>query len=162
MRTPIANCPKPILARILHTDLAVIDEHKINKQINKNFNTTIFSISGFSTSKPSSCMAGLGLENYDTPDSSITASSEAYDYYRASKGRLYQHGSWAALSHNKQQWFQVDFGNWTKVTGVAIQGNLNWVQWVKKFKLADSYDGLFFREYQENGDNVAKVPFYCR
>lgn len=106
-------------------------------------------------------MAGLGLENYGMPDSSITASSDRYNY-RASQGRLYQHGSWVAFSYNKQQWFQVDFGNWTKVTGVAIQGNLNWVQWVKKFKLAYSYDGVFFREYKDDGDNAAKVPFYCR
>ena len=102
-------------------------------------------------------MAGLGLENHDISDSSITASSEAHNY-RASKGRLNRYGAWVANSHNRQQWFQVDFGNWTKVTGVAIQGRLSWPQWVKKFKLSYSSDGVFFNDYKEGGDS-AKVPF---
>ena len=100
-------------------------------------------------------MAGLGLENNDIPDSSITASSE-HSHYRASQGRLYQRQSWAAYIQSAEQWFQVDFVNWTKVTGVTIQGNPYWGWWITKFKLAYSYDGVFFSDYREDGDN-AKV-----
>jgi len=107
-------------------------------------------------------MASLGLENNEIPDSSITASSRYSDTYRASQGRLYQQGSWIA-SNRVKQWFQVDFVNWTKVTGVAIQGCAYWYwkRWVTKFKLAYSYDGVFFSDYKEDGDN-AKVLFQCR
>ena len=102
-------------------------------------------------------MDSLGLQNNEIHDSAITASSE-YSNHRASHGRLYQQGRWAANRHSPEQWFQVDFVNWTKVTGVAIQGS-GWRQWwVTKFKLAYSYDGEFFSDYREGGDN-AKVLF---
>ena len=104
-------------------------------------------------------MASLGLENNEIPDSSITASSE-HSHYPASQGRLYQQGHWSAKTyHGVDQWFQVDFVNWTKVTGVAIQGNGN-NRRVTKFKLAYSYHGLFFIYYREDGDNYIKVWFY--
>ena len=114
--------------------------------------------SGFATAKPPACMASLGLENNELPDSSITASSRYSDTYRASHGRLYQQGSWLAKINGVEQWFQVDFVNRTKVTGVAIQGSAYWLTWVTKFKLAYSYDGEFFSDYREDGDN-AKVLF---
>ena len=103
-------------------------------------------------------MASLGLENKDIPDSSITASSRNSDNYRASQGRLHQQGTWLAKINGAEQWFQVDFVNWTKVTGVAIQGSGHWQWWVTKFKLAYSYDEEFFSDYRENGDNT-KVLF---
>ena len=107
---------------------------------------------------PPACIHGLGLENRDIEDSSLTASSERYRY-KAVHGRLYHYGSWVASENNVYQWFQVDFRNWTKVTGVAIQGSGSkyWrASWVTKFKLAYSYDGVFFSDYKEDGDN-AKV-----
>ena len=104
-------------------------------------------------------MGSLGLENNDIPDSAITAASERSNYSRASQGRLRQQRSWVADTRGTEQWFQVDFVNRTKVTGVAIQGNPRWrYWWVTKFKLAYSYDGEFFKDYREDGDN-AKVLF---
>lgn len=105
-------------------------------------------------------MASLGLENNEIHDSSITASSQDSNY-RASKGRLYQQGSWIAYPYGAEQWFQVDFVNRTKVTGVAIQGSgyKDWKLWVSKFKLAYSYDGVFFSDYKEDDDNYTKVLF---
>jgi len=105
-------------------------------------------------------MASLGLENNELPDSSITASSRYSETYRASHGRLYQKGSWLANINGVEQWFQVDFVNRTKVTGVAIQGFAYryWLDWVTKFKLAYSYDGEFFIDYREDDDN-AKVCY---
>ena len=103
-------------------------------------------------------MASLGLENNKIPDTSITASSHRASH-RASLGRLYQHGRWASYIHSTEQWFQVELLNWTKVTGVAIQGfgrGQKW--WVTKFKLAYSNDGMFFSDYSEDSDN-AKVLF---
>ena len=114
---------------------------------------------GFSTTKPPpTCMASLGLENNEITESSITASS-SYSYdYRASQGRLYRQGSWRADTNDAEQWFQVDFVNWTRVTGVAIQGSIysGWYRrlWVTKFQLVYSHDGVFFSDYREDGDNT--------
>ena len=115
--------------------------------------------SGFATIKPPTCMAGLGLENNEIPDSFITASR---DKSRASQGRLYNQEGWATWSyiHSQEEWFQVEFVNWTKVTGVAIQGHPYWHWWVTKFKLSYSHDGVFFSDYKEDGDN-AKVLSEC-
>ena len=105
-------------------------------------------------------MAGLGMENYDIPDSAITASSMANNEYRPGQGRLYQqavsggHGSWLAATSNNQQWFQVYFGNWTMVKRVCTQGRLNAANWVTKYKLAYSYDGVFYKDYEEDGNKV--------
>ena len=117
---------------------------------------------GFTPPQPPACMAGLGLENRNIPDSAITASTFANSYYRPDQGRL-QHqyesggyGSWVPATSNDQQWFQVNFGDWRKVTRVAIQGRLNAGHWVTKFQLAYSYDGVFFMDYIEDGGQ-AKV-----
>ncbi|XP_020615959.1 venom prothrombin activator omicarin-C non-catalytic subunit-like [Orbicella faveolata] len=114
----------------------------------------------FPTSKPPACMASLGLENNNIPDSAIKASSERY--YKASRSRLYQQESWIAAINGAEQWFQVEFVNWTKVTGVAIQGcsYRSWQRWVTKFKLAYSYDGEFFRDYREDGDYTKVLLYY--
>ncbi|XP_020620347.1 lactadherin-like [Orbicella faveolata] len=121
--------------------------------------------SGFSTPKPPTCMAGLGMENDKIPDSAITASS-VYGSYRADQGRLYNQGgsrgsgSWLAGTNNYNQWFQVALGDWTKVTRVCTQGRLNGGNWVTKYKLAYGYDGVFYKEYKEEGED-AKVRVYC-
>lgn len=52
-------------------------------------------------------MAGLGLENRNIPDSSITASSMNSATYRPSLGRLHHYYGWLAGTSNQQQWFQV-------------------------------------------------------
>ena len=105
-------------------------------------------------------MAGLGLESRKIPESAITASSIANANYKASNGRLQaQPGNggygWVPSSQNNQEWFQVDFGSWTKVVRIAMQGRQNAAQWLTKFKLAYSYDGVFFKEYREDG--IVKV-----
>ena len=80
--------------------------------------------------------------------------------YIPGQGRLHEQKGWVASAHNQQQWFQVDFGSWTKVTRVSIQGRQDAAQWLTKFKLVYSYDGVFYRDYKEDGDK-AKVTVYC-
>ena len=126
-----------------------------NKENKNKIQNRNFFHSGFATTEPPSCMASLGLENNEIPDSAITASSEQ-SHYPASQGRLYKQRGWRAATNGVEQWFQVDFVNWTKVTGVAIQANGN-NRWVTKLKLAFSYDGVFFSDYREDGDNYTKV-----
>lgn len=102
-------------------------------------------------------MAGLGLENRNIPDSSITASSMNSATYSPTLGRLHHYYGWIAGTSNQQQWFQVDLEGWTKVTRVSTQGRQNAAQWVTKYKLAYSYDGVFYEEYNEDSGQVKVV-----
>ena len=114
---------------------------------------------GFLTPKPPVCLEALGMQNKQIPDSAITASSESYGT-KASYGRLHflcrsgsDVGGWVARLNDQNPFFQVNFGNWTKVTRVATQGRQDQDQWVKSFSLSYGYDALFFRNYTEKGEN---------
>ena len=114
-------------------------------------------------------MAGLGMENFAIPDSAVKASSQASGQYKAGNGRLHLrpsgsvYGGWVAGTQNQQQWFQVDFRNWTKVTRVATQGRENADHWVTKYRLSYSYDGVFFKNYREDGTNdKVNIHVLCR
>lgn len=74
--------------------------------------------------------------------------------YSPALGRLHYYYGWLARTSNQQQWFQVDFGDWTKVTRVSTQGRQNGAQWVTKYKLANSYDGVFYEEYKEDSGQI--------
>ncbi|XP_022778337.1 uncharacterized protein LOC111319871 [Stylophora pistillata] len=107
---------------------------------------------GFSVPKSPQCMNALGMENGNIPDSAISAFSSAnVNSYAPSVGRLHflsagsgKYGSWAAGANNVNQWFQVDFGRWTRVTAVATQGRQDYNQWVKKYSLSYSYNEVFW------------------
>lgn len=103
------------------------------------------------------------MQSYAIPDSSVTASSMLWMFANAGKGRLHlfpkfgENGGWVANPNDKyDSWFQVDFGRWTKVTGISTQGRQDDFNWVTKYRVSYSYDGIFFRDYKENGE-VAKV-----
>ena len=102
------------------------------------------------------------MANYTIPDSSIQASSSHNQNLVPSNGRLHKGrsdggtGSWTPLFGDENPWFQVDFGNWTKVSGIATQGRAGINQWVTKYRVSYSYDGLLFAGYKEGSDD--KVP----
>ena len=50
------------------------------------------------------------------------------------------------------QWLQADFDAAVKVVRVSTQGRQGGDWWVKSFILSFSLDGIFFEEYQLNGD----------
>ena len=101
------------------------------------------------------------MQNGRIPDSAITASSEYSASYKAINGRLHflyrsgRYGSWTAGKTDVFQYLQVNFGDWTKVARVAIQGRQDKDQWVKSFSLSYGYDPIFFKAYKEDG--VKKV-----
>ncbi|XP_020615957.1 lactadherin-like [Orbicella faveolata] len=110
---------------------------------------------GFPTPKPPLCLEALGMQNKQIPDSAITASSE---YRSASYGRLHflrrswqVTGGWVAQWNDKDQFFQVNFIDWRKVTRVAIQGRVDEDQWVESFSLSYGYDSVLFQDYTEEG-----------
>ena len=101
------------------------------------------------------------MQNGRIPDSVITASTEYSNTYKAINGRLHflsrsgRNGAWAAKKNDVFQYLQVNFGDWTKVTRVAIQGRQDAAQWVKSFSISYGYDPVFFKDYKEDG--VKKV-----
>lgn len=119
-----------------------------------------FGLLGFPTPQPPLCEAGLGLESNSIPDSSVTASSWLEPFTPAN-GRLHLYrkpvtiskphrtfGGWkAGFGARESSWFQVDFGNWTKVTRISTQGHSSRPEWVTKYFVTYSLDGMFFKEY---------------
>ena len=96
------------------------------------------------------------MENGVISDRQITASSQLDANHAAIQGRLNfkatanKAGSWSAVSNDSSQWLQVDLGSqYTKVTRVATQGRDDSPQWVTKYKLQFSNDGVNFHYYTE-------------
>ena len=113
------------------------------------------------------------MANGSITDEQISASS-VYDANHAAKqGRLYfketpiKSGAWVITRRqiNQYQWLQIDLSDQhTKVTGVATQGKNynNWYggvhqEWVTKYKLRYSNDGVTFKYYSEKGQSEDKV-----
>ena len=97
-------------------------------------------------------------------DTQITASSQLDDNHSASQARLHfqadgdKVGGWSALTNDHNQWLQVDFGSYTKVTRLATQGMNGSDQWVTRYMLQYSDDGITFHLYKEATSSSAKVP----
>ena len=98
------------------------------------------------------------MENGAISDGQIIASSQLGANHGA-KGRLHcKSGSWSAGKNALHQWLQVDLGSqYTKVTRVATQGRIYPAQWVTKYKLQYSNDGVNFQYYRGPGQTVDKV-----
>ena len=116
------------------------------------------------------------MENDEILDKQITASSEFDANHAAHQGRLnFQEvvsgrerkaGSWAARVNDQHQWLKVELPKEESVvTSVATQGRNrhpgwsaeNHNQWVTKYKLQYSNNGVNFEYYQDKGQNTAKV-----
>ena len=110
------------------------------------------------------CQTPLGTQNGAIQDSQIKASSEWDGNHAAIQGRLHfkaipgKAGSWSARSNDMNQWLQIDLGNQhTKVTRIATQGRNAYNQWVTKYKLLFSDNGVNFHYYKEQGNQAIKV-----
>ena len=83
------------------------------------------------------------------------AAIQARLHFKAVPGKA---GSWSAKHNNLGQWLQIDLGNThTKVTGLATQGRNGYGQWVTKYKVQYSDDGVNFQYYTEQGQVGIKV-----
>jgi len=105
------------------------------------------------------------MENRAILDGQISASSELNDDTAAIQGRLFfqatrrKQGAWSAAQRDLKQWLQIDLGSqFTKVTRIATQGkNGGNAQWVERYKLQYSNDGVNFQTYREQGQKRDKV-----
>ena len=110
------------------------------------------------------CQGALGMKTGTIPDAHVRASSEYDGNHAAVQGRLHfkagggKHGAWSARLNDVNQWLQVDLGNQpTRVTGVATQGRNGYPQWVTKYKLQYSLDGVNWYYYKDGGQSGTKV-----
>ena len=102
------------------------------------------------------------MQNNQIPDSALRASTSYNpNSMGPGNGRLHfqakpgKYGSWAVSKNDEFQYFEVNFGDWTRVTKIATQGRQDGGWWTKSYSLAYSYDGVFFEDYKE--DNNVKV-----
>ena len=110
------------------------------------------------------CHDALGVESGAISDGQMSASSQWDEILTASQGRLNvkavagEGGSWSAKDNNVRQWLQVDLGNpHTKVTALATQGRNIYPQWVTKYKVQYSRDGVSFQYFMEEQSSKIKV-----
>lgn len=111
------------------------------------------------------------MENGDISDAQISASTSWNSNHAPAQARLnfqetaVKAGSWAAAVNDVNQWLQIDLHDTdTVVARVASQGrdySSSWygphLQWVTKYKLQYSNDGVSFDYYKEQGQTSAKV-----
>ena len=108
----------------------------------------------------------LGMENRLIKDAQITASSQWNSNYAANQARLnfkagrVKQGGWSARWNNANQWIQVSLGSFTKITGIATQGRNGYSEWVTKYQLQYSDDGVNFHYYKASGQSSPKVKAY--
>ena len=110
------------------------------------------------------CQDALGMESGAISNGQVCASTEWDANHAAIQARLHfksapgKAGSWSAKHSNLCQWLQIDLGNkHTKVTGLATQGRNGYGQWVTKYKVQYSDDGVNFQYYTEQGQVGIKV-----
>ena len=101
-------------------------------------------------------------------DAQITASSEWSSNYAAIQARLnfkaggVKGGGWLARSADTNQWIQVAFGSYTKLTGIATQGGNRTSYWVTEYQLQYGDDGVNFDHYKAPRQSSPKVkPYLC-
>ena len=96
----------------------------------------------------------------------ITASSMVNKYHAPSLARLGRTkrgryvGAWCARHNNHNQWFKVDFGKPMKITKIVTQGRQDYGQWVTRYLLSSSQDGVHWSLYRyKSNDKVDEKHF---
>ena len=123
------------------------------------FNST----NGIFISQCPECQDALGMESGEISNGQVSASSEWDGNHAAIQARLYfeaapdKAGSWSAKYNNLDQWLQIDLGSKHEVTGLATQGRNGYGQWVTKYKVQYSDNGVNFQYYMEQGQAAIKV-----
>ena len=110
------------------------------------------------------CQQVLGMESGVIPNERITASSQLNADHAAIQARLNfqatstKAGSWSARTNDVNQWLQVDLGKrQSEVTSIATQGRNGVSQWVTKYKLQYSDNGVHYQYYRQQGQTSNTV-----
>ena len=103
------------------------------------------------------------MENGSISDAQISASSERNNKLGAERARLNgikikgKLGAWRSGYNRLGQWLQVDLEKYTTVTGLATQGRSDYSQWVTKYRMQYSDNGVSFHWYKEQKNGSVKV-----
>ena len=105
------------------------------------------------------------MESGAITDAQISASSQSDNNHGASRARLHllfngkttKRGAWSSNSSDLNQWLEINLGGYTTLTRVATQGSSDYDQWVTKYRLQYSDDGVIFQFYKEPHQTSAKV-----
>ena len=95
-------------------------------------------------------------------DAQITASSSHAANHGPNNARLDRPagngrtGAWSAGSNDVNQWIQVEIGTLRSVSGIVLQGRSDYAQWVTKYKVQYSNDGITW-QYIQDSNNDDKV-----
>ena len=107
------------------------------------------------------CTMPLGAEDGRLVPGSFSASSYYNHYLAPWHGRLNHRWSWSVRHRRHGQWLQVSFGSSSTCKGVATQGRQDANQWVTRYTLSYSKDGMRFSPYNEGrGTVVMKKSLY--
>ena len=112
------------------------------------------------------CESGLGMEDGRILDYRITASSEFGRDFAASNARLNRpqmtptRGAWSAGVNDLNQWIQADLGGLKRVSGVVIQGREDHPQWVKKFLVQYSENGVIWMNVEDGNGQRVRIFVY--
>lgn len=102
------------------------------------------------------------MESGEISNDQITASSYWAVHYEPYLARLHlqprwlEARGWASSTNDVNQWLQVDLSIKFDVTRVATQGRPEYTQWVKKYSLLYSDEGVTFHNYM-NEQGQTKV-----
>ena len=103
----------------------------------------------------------LGAEDGRLVPGSFSASTYYNHYLAPWHGRLNHRWSWSARYRRHGQWMQVSFGGSSTVKGIATQGRQDANQWVTRYTISRSMDGMRFYPYNEGrGTMVIKTFVY--
>jgi hypothetical protein len=101
-----------------------------------------------------SSQRALGLRSGKIPNKYITASTTWNRYHAPWLARLNKRykrpysTAWCAKVNNKHQWLQVYLGQPKKVNGIATQGRRDASQWVVRYYITYSIDGVHYVPYK--------------
>ena len=90
-------------------------------------------------------------------DSQITASSEWDSITGKNNARLDRPagpgtaGAWSSLFADLNQWIGVEFATYIHVSGIILQGRVDYGHWVTKYNVEYSGDGATWRYIQDEG-----------
>ena len=108
-------------------------------------------------------MKSLGLQG-GLQDAAFSASSLLNSAFKASNARLHlqrgsgRAGAWSAQKNDEHQWLKINLGQVAKVQRVATQGRQEADEWVSRYTLSYSIDGLLFEPYKQNGHVTVRHP----
>ena len=94
------------------------------------------------------------VNNHVVADAAITTSSTFNTVTPPRFSRLDTIGAWSAAQSDYSQWIEVDLGQVKVIESVTSQGRANVNQWVTKYKVLYSIDGVSFEPAVDSNGGV--------